>query len=539
MALAACKLPVQSSPRPRSGEMPSEYASRLAAQFSGEMLLEPRRELAQFFTPLEVARFMAELARPSRSVRRLLDPGAGTGVLACALCEALPAGSNPVHLDAFEVDPALGGICNTTLAYTKRWLAEHGVAFTFTVHQADFVTEHASSLKPGLFDSPAIGKYDVAISNPPYFKLQKLDRRAVAAAAIVHGQPNIYALFMAITASLLAENGVMVTITPRSFAAGDYFRSFRQHLFATALPESVHVFHSMKETFRKDEVLQENVILRLRRKRLLPSATVAVSTSVGATDLEHRTIRKVALVSVVDPGSRDVVFSIPADETDDAVIRFVRGWPCTLHSLGLEVSTGPVVAFRARKLLLHEPGREKHIAPLLWLQNVKRMAIQWPIPLSSKPQYIVNNDESQPLLVRNTTCVVLRRFTAKEEHRRLTAAPLIGGELPGPAIGLENHLNYVYRPQGEVDRDEVIGLAALLGSALMDRYFRVSNGNTQVNATELRTLPLPPRLSLLMLGAEIRRQPVGLNEVDEVVAKLLHIPRALLKMMRVEGNGQG
>jgi adenine-specific DNA-methyltransferase len=233
------------------------------------------------------------------------------------------------------------------------------------------------------------------------------------------------------------------------------------------------------------------------------------------------------------------VFSIPANETDDAVVRFVRGWHFTLHSHGLEVSTGPVVAFRARKLLLHEPGREKHIAPLLWLQNVKRMAIQWPIPLSSKPQHIFDNDESQTLLVRNATCVVLRRFTAKEEHRRLTAAPLIGGELPGLVIGLENHLNYVYRPHGEVDRDEAIGLAALLGSALMDRYFRVSNGNTQVNATELRALPLPPRRSLLMLGAEIRRHSVGLNEVDEVVAKLLRIPHALLKMMRVEGNGKG
>jgi adenine-specific DNA-methyltransferase len=519
--------------------MPCEYASRLAVKFAEDTPLQPRRELAQFFTPVEVARFMAALARPVRSVRRLLDPGAGTGVLACALCEALPTGSGPVHLDAFEVDPALASICNTTLAYTKRWLAGRGVSFTFTVHQADFVTEHAPSLRPGLFDSPTSGEYDVAISNPPYFKLQKLDRRAVAASSIVHGQPNIYALFMSITASLLAENGVMVTITPRSFAAGDYFRRFRQHLFATVLPEAVHVFHSRKEAFRKDEVLQENVILRLRRKRFSTSATVSVSTSIGAADLKRREIRKVPLASVVDPKSRDVVFSIPADEMDDAVIRFVRGWPCTLHSLGLEVSTGPVVAFRARRLLLHEPRQEKHIAPLLWLQNVKRMAIQWPSPLSSKPQYIRDNGDSRMLLVRNATCVVLRRFTAKEEHRRLTAAPLIEGELSGLKLGLENHLNYVYRPHGEVDHDEAIGLAALLGSALMDRYFRVSNGNTQVNAAELRALPLPPRRSLLMLGTEIRRHHIGPNEIDKVVTELLRVPRVLLKMMRVEGNGKG
>ena len=49
--------------------------------------------------------------------------------------------------------------------------------------------------------------------------------------------------------------------------------------------------------------------------------------------------------------------------------------------------------------------------------------------------------------------------------------------------------------------NETRGLAALLNSDLFDRYFRISNGNTQVNASELRAMPLPPRHAIDRIGA--------------------------------------
>jgi adenine-specific DNA-methyltransferase len=441
-----------------------------------------------------------------------------------------------VHLDAFEVDPCLADACEAAVAHARRWLAARGTRFTFAVHRADFVLTHAGALAPGLFERTGRPRYDLAISNPPYFKLAKADPRARAASAIVHGQPNIYALFMAIMASLLADGGAMVTITPRSFATGDYFRRFRQHFFGLVAPQTVHLFHSRKATFKRDAVLQENVILRACRTALGPTAAVEVSTSEGAADLPRRSIRKVPLAAIVDARSHEAVFSIPAGESDDAVAAFVRRWKSTLRHHGLEVSTGPVVAFRARRFLAAEPNGAR-VAPLLWLHNVQRAGIEWPCRRGGKPQFIVDGEESRKLLLPSRTYIVLRRFTAKEEHRRLTAAPLYAGTLPGAFLGLENHLNYIHRPGGTLDADEAAGLAALLGSGLLDRFFRVSNGSTQVNAVELRALPLPPRRTLLALGAAVRGKALAAEAVEEAVCDAVRVPARLRAMIKGAADG--
>lgn len=73
--------------------------------------------------------------------------------------------------------------------------------------------------------------YDVIISNPPYKKIAKAEPESVVMDSVVHGQPNIYFLFMAMSVKLLKPNGEMIFITPRSFTSGLYFRKFREYFF--------------------------------------------------------------------------------------------------------------------------------------------------------------------------------------------------------------------------------------------------------------------------------------------------------------------
>ena len=115
------------------------------------------------------------------------------------------------------------------------------------------------------------------------------------------------------------------------------------------------------------------------------------------------------------------------------------------------------------------------------------------------------------------------------------AAPLLKDELPGDAIGLENHLNYVHRPKGSIAADEATGLAALLSSAVVDRYFRISNGNTQVSASELRKLPLPSRE---MLGAIGRAVQSDGSALDRTVADALNVPAILRRALERKADAE-
>jgi adenine-specific DNA-methyltransferase len=134
------------------------------------------------------------------------------------------------------------------------------------------------------------------------------------------------------------------------------------------------------------------------------------------------------------------------------------------------------------------------------------MEVKWPLEHFDKPQG-VSKHAGPKLLVKNSTQIVLRRFSAKEESRRIIAAILPEGAFGTELIALENHLNYLYRPGGMLTDEEAMGITAFLNSTLVDRYFRITNGNTQVNATELRKLPLPRQDQLTRIGDQVARLP--------------------------------
>ncbi len=218
----------------------------------------------------------------------------------------------------------------------------------------------------------------VVIFNPPYFKLNKADPRAQAAATVVHGQPNIYGLFMAVGAVLLRQGGDFVSITPRSFASGPYFRLFRERFFEFIRPVLVHVFGSRRDAFNRDAVLQENVILKgvrqdgwLARK---PDEHITISSSNGVVDLDAADSRSVRVAS------KEKVLRLPVSDAEENLTRLVDSWPGSLRAYGLQISTGPVVPFRATEFIDKEGEVPDHSgcgtergAALHWLRHPSRV----------------------------------------------------------------------------------------------------------------------------------------------------------------------
>ena len=49
----------------------------------------------------------------------------------------------------------------------------------------------------------------------------------------------------------------------------------------------------------------------------------------------------------------------------------------------------------------------------------------------------------------------------------------------------------------------VYGLYCIFNSTLYDKYYRILNGSTQVNSTEVNTMPMPTLRGLIHLGEQL------------------------------------
>ncbi|MBV9122919.1 MAG: Eco57I restriction-modification methylase domain-containing protein, partial [Planctomycetes bacterium] len=327
----------------------TDSLTRLAAeqqrQFEAATLPGTRKKRGHFGTAPAIADFMAEMFHqiPLGPVR-ILDPGAGVGTLSAALCQRVLPSRNPrqLILELWEIDPRLEGRLRATMEACRKALQNAGHEMEFTIQKDDFVLEHA---KPSFFEAASTSKFDLVIMNPPYFKLRKDAESARMMTYVVHGQPNMYAFFMAIAADLLRDRGELVAITPRSYFNGPYFKRFRKWFFDRMTARQIHVFESRTDAFQEDEVLQENVIL-LAEKGGPPKEVVLTSTSGRDFQNVHRQV--LPYTKVIEDSSGDHLVRVATSRLEQQIIEAVDNLPHRFRELPFKISTGPVVTFRSR-----------------------------------------------------------------------------------------------------------------------------------------------------------------------------------------------
>ncbi len=519
---------------PFNQELPSNFADRLGIYYTQQVTTAHKKVNGQFFTPTPIARLLASFCNLSKTNVRILDPGCGTAILSCALIENLVKERNEIekiNLMAYETDLKLIPFSQKSLDYLKEWLLYKNIQFDYILHHSDFILDNASVLKenrlPSLFEEieRVDNNFDIIISNPPYFKLSKDDKRVIASQKLVSGQPNIYSFFMGIAAKLLSENGELIFITPRSFASGNYFKAFRELFFTTVQIDKIHLFNSRKETFNRDSVLQETVVVKAIREEIDPNKKVLVSSSEGIKDIFEPSIKYFNSSELIDLNSKEKILHLPTSDKEENILSFVSTWENVLTDFNIKISTGPVVAFRASDYIQnHYENGTVFLAPLFWLHNVNKMILEWPKQLKEKGQFIRIDSGSKSLLIPNKNYILLRRFSTKDDKSRLIAAPYFCNYAKTDFIGVENKVNYIYRKDGHLDRDEVVGLCALLNSELFDTYFQIFNGNVNVSATELREMKFPPLDNIKEIGNKIiLSNDYSMTNVNSIVNELFEL----------------
>ena len=478
-----------------------------------------RSQMGQFFTPPTVARFMASLFGESVGEIRLLDAGAGVGTLTAAFVEdACQRATRPTSIAvvAYELEPALVEYLHSALAECREMCRAYGVEFAGEVREEDFIRAGADMLQGTLFSTERFS-FNRAILNPPYKKIRSNSQHRRLLRSIGVETSNLYSGFLAIATRLLEQDGELVAITPRSFCNGPYFKPFRELFLGAMALRHIHVFEARDKAFRADDVLQENIIFRAVKGG--ERGNVVISANQGPGD-EIMTVREVDCEQVVKPGDPDQVIHIPTSDMDQLVVDRIDVFHHTLDNLGIAVSTGRVVDFRAKDFLRANP--ERGTMPLIYPTHFDDGFIRWPKPGSKKPNAIELAPHTESLLLPAGNYVLVRRFSAKEEPRRVVAAIYDPRRILAPQVGFENHLNVYHRDNAGLPLELAKGLAMFLNSTLVDIYFRQFNGHTQVNATDLRMLRYPSREVLEALGASIGDKFPSQREIDELLEREIH-----------------
>ncbi len=495
----------------------TEYAEMLSNEVNKKNTLIEKKEKGQYFTSASIAKLMANMLVLNKSHIKLLDPGSGTGILTAAICDRIISEklSVTIHVDLFEMDCLVIPYLHKLLEACKKSMEENGSEFAYNIIQEDFILSHAS-----LFDENGMlqengENYDFIISNPPYFKVKKQHIYSEILHEYVHGQPNIYFMFMAVAKKLLKFNGQMVFITPRSYTSGAYFEKFRRRFFEVMDTNQIHIFESRKNNFTSEKVLQENIILSAF-KRISDDSPVVISSSSGNIE-ETYTSQEVDRKLIFDTVFDELIIRIPITPYEQKVVRLFDDWANSLSTLNMEISTGPVVTFRSKDII--DPiFMEKLHYPLIYMQHLRNNEVVFPI-VGKKNEGIRKDVTDEKLLLPTRNYVLLKRFTSKEQKRRVDASILLEEKFHYRKVGLENHLNYIYRPNGTLSIQETAGICAFLNSKIVDTYFRVVNGNTQVNASDIRSLPLPNHAFILWLGSQVLDKKIEINSIDNILER--------------------
>ena len=491
---------------------------RIRREGSAALNQAERGRLGQFFTPSAVADLMASMLPVTGERVRLLDAGAGVGSLSTSAIAHLAFAQHPpteIEVVAYELDPRLRPFLDQTFQHGSKFCSERGITLTATVVIGDVLAAAAEIVAE---EDPEL--FDLAILNPPYYKVRSDSEQRRAISALGFEAPNIYAGFVGAAITLVREGGHVVSITPRSFTNGTYFRRFRSFLLGSAAIRRMHVFDSRGRAFKEDEVLQENLILHAQRGGESGKVTLSASEGPG-TPIR---LRVVPMSRVVYAGDTERFIHLIVDDAGDAVAEAMARMPHTLSALGLNVSTGPVVDFRVKDRLRDMP--ETGTVPLIYPGHFERGQIVWPQPYLGKANALHTDGKHIPgLTVRRADYVLLRRFSAKEERRRVVAAVIEAKDFQGPALGLENHLNYFHHSGAGLSGELARGLALYLNSTFVDEYFRQFSGHTQVNASDLRNIRYPSIEQLKHAGMH-KGSTAGLDQktIDELVMSTILRP---------------
>lgn len=431
----------------------------------------------QYFTPPEVSTIMASMFTPRlESEISSLDPCCGVGNLAAALIERGDRANEKQEFYLVELDPYLFNIAKNNFSNHKSTI----------VLQGDFFVKNFPARS-----------FDRIIMNPPFSKISNTSEIAhTIKSKTGHSETNLYTAFVRHGLQLLKPDGELVAIIPRSFCNGPYFTEFRKDITLNHNIHEIYLFESRK-IFSESKVSQELIIIKISKKAC-KLVKISHHKHDGTTTSHRADVNK-----VIFPADKHRIIHIPLAAGDGMILKKISQYHNTLSAIGLKASTGKVVEFRCSSWLTNEA--QPNTSPILYQEDITH---SWPLFTkdisSKKSRYLINNLQTEKLLLSKNNYILIRRISFKESLKRIVCIPLLSHNIPSSKFGIENHVNYIWAVDGEPPPEVFLSLSAYLQTKSVDDFIRRFSGHTQINAFDLNSLPVPTIEKLLLFAEEPR-----------------------------------
>ena len=484
-----------------------------------------RKKIGQFFTSKETAEFMASIFTTKKKHLEILDPGAGSGILSAALIDKLQNTCiESINLTLYENDENVLPILHNNIKYISE---KSNININYKIIEKNYILDNEDDFNSTLLAHKDIHRYDFIICNPPYLKISKEAPEAQAMPLVCYGAPNMYFLFMSMALFQLKEDAEMVFIIPRSWTSGAYFKKFREYLLSEGKIKHIHLFVSRGKVFDKEKVLQETIIVHvIKRKEKIES--IKISSTESNFDFKNINEFVVPYNLALSYDENKFVY-LPINQEEVEILNKVHKFENTLQEIGIKLKTGLTVSFRNGELL--HVKSDKDTVPIIYSTNFNEGIIKFPVK-TDKKQYIDNSKKG--LIQENKDYLFIKRFTSKEEKRRIQSAIYLKDICNEyDYISTDNKINFIDTiDKSKLTKDEIYGLYVVFNSTLYDKYYRILNGSTQVNATEINYMHVPNRSELIKMGQILRRKnDLSVNICDEILGGLVDG-----KVRRSEGN---
>jgi len=473
----------------------------LTNKFFQEKKIEDIKAKSQYFTPIEeVEKMIDDLVIIKSETLRILDPSCGNGILLFKILEKIFSFYHPQKLiiDVYDID--LEALNNA-----KKIIG----TINFGKSRVDIRYINADFLK-----NTANEEYDYIIMNPPYKKI-KVEEAPENLKVLLYGQPNLYHFFIIKALDMLATNGVLCIISPKTYLSGKYTEKLRQHIVNNFSIIKIHTFNDRKTIFGNN-ITQEICITHIKK-----SIEQNVVVSYNGNSKFQTKISEIML-----DNDTKIIYT-PRSIQEIKLLKRFEKFPKTTIGKDIIMKTGKIVQFRVNgkdeNLKEEEYFHFKNGIPLIVYRHINTDKLKYQ-PLINKTKNkaitLLDDKSNRSVLIKNSNYLLIRKNIDKKYAKLIHAVPYLK-ELKSEKIALDNGIAYFTNSNDSLTEEEVMGLQCILMSKQFDDYYRMINSSHTINVYEMENMHFPDLEIIRLIGRNTILNSLTIEHATEIFEQYL------------------